>query len=588
VARDTKSEPITLENADASQMSKVERLKAGSQGLFWLASKDPHSFGAELDALTRGEAQTIGNDAKELSKYFGIYKQQERIEGRKSGDYIFMVRLKLPAGGELSPEQWLALDEAADRFADGTLRITTRQGVQFHHVRGKSLGPLIRHLSQRYEHRGYEMTTLGACGDVNRNTMCSPVDDLRADPPLRARELALQIAAVLSPVAGASAYYQIFLEDDEAQRVKAITTEEPIYGAQYLPRKFKVGIAHPRDGSVDLLTQDVGLLPVIRDGRDDQYDLYTGGGLGITHNNPKTQQLLGLYLGRVPREQVVETVKSIALLQKENGERKDRKLARWKYTIRRMGADAVKAALRERFGIRLEDAEPAPLPPNDFALGWHAEAGDGDLWWLGLPVLSGRLRDRDGERARSAVRAIVSEIGTGVRCTANQDLLLCHIPGDRRARVEELLAEHGVDLSRVGATRRQALACPAKPTCGLAMTDAENSLPVYLDHLETEGLGEVDVVIRIAGCPNSCSRPPTAEIGIIGYGKNDHQIQVGGTREGDRIGHTLYPRVPESDMKVVLTGLLRAILEHGAGQPAGEFLRDTDPDRLRAWVGYPS
>ncbi len=275
MAKERPSAPVSLKTSDVSKMSKVERLKAESQGLFWVAGRERHSFASEIDAMTRGEAETIGGEAKELSKYFGIYKQQERIEGRKSGEYIFMLRLKVPGGGEFSPEQWAALDAASERFADGTLRITTRQGVQFHHVRGKNLGALVRHLSAEYEHRGYEMSTLGACGDVNRNTMCAPADDLDPELPLQSRELAFAIAAELAPRAGASAYYQIFLEDDETKRLAPVTTEEPIYGAQYLPRKFKVAIAHPRDNSVDLLTQDVGLMPVMNGASAEHYDLYT-------------------------------------------------------------------------------------------------------------------------------------------------------------------------------------------------------------------------------------------------------------------------------------------------------------------------
>jgi sulfite reductase (ferredoxin) len=579
--------PVTLKSADLGAMSKVDKLKSASGGLFWVAGREKHSFASEIDALSRGEAETIGNEAKELSKFFGIYKQQERVEGRKSGDYIFMLRLRVPSGGEFSPAQWAAVDEAADRFADSTLRLTSRQGIQFHYVRGKDLGPLMRHLTREYEHHGYEMSTLGACGDVNRNTMCAPADDLDPEQPMESRELAFAIAAELEPRAGGSAYYQIFLEDDETRRLQPVTTEEPIYGPQYLPRKFKVAIAHPRDNSVDLLTQDVGLMPVMNGASAGQYDLYTGGGLGVTHNNARTAQLLGLYLGRVPRAQVVEAVTAIALIQKENGDRKDRRQARWKYTIRRLGEDAVKDELRERFGIELEDAAPQPLPPNRFWLGWHRQAGDEELYMYGLPVLSGRLRDHGGERKRSAVRQIVEELQLGVRVTPNQDLLLCHVPAGQRNRVDEVLAEHGVaPVEQVGVLRRQALACPAKPTCGLAMTDAENALPGYADAVEAAGLGDVDVVIRIAGCPNSCPRPPTAEIGIIGYGKNDHQVQVGGSRSCERIGRTLYARVPEADMATVLIGLARAIRDHADGRPAGDFLHETPDEQLRAWVGY--
>jgi sulfite reductase (ferredoxin) len=580
---------VSLATSDVREMSKNERLKAASEGLFWVAGKQRHSFADEVDAMTRGEAETLSGDAKELSKFFGIYKQQERIDGRKAGGFIFMARLRVPSGGEFSPAQWAALDAAADRFADGSIRITTRQGVQFHYITGRNLGAFIRHLGKRYESTGYDMTTLGACGDVNRNTMCSPIDDLDAELPLASRELAYAIAQDLAPVAGGSAYYQIFLEDAAEKRMKPVTIDEPVYGHQYLPRKFKVGIAHPHDGSVDLFTQDVGFLPVLDAGKiAEEYDLYSGGGLGVTHNNPATQQLLGLYLGRVPRGQVVAVTRAIALLQKENGERKDRRQARWKYTLRRLGVDTVKARLRDEYGIQLSDAEPQPLPPNRFLLGWNAEAGDGTRSYLGVSVLSGRLKDAGRRNQRTAVREVVAELGCGVRLTANQDLLLTHIPNDKRVWVEEVFSRCGVPLQApLSLPRAQALACPAKPTCGLAMTDAENILPTYLDAIEQAGLADVDVVIRISGCPNSCSRPPTAEIGIIGYGKADHQIQVGGSREGSRIGDVLFARVPESDMTRVLVGLVRAIRDHNPeGLSAGEFLHKTAADELRRFVGY--
>jgi sulfite reductase (ferredoxin) len=581
--------PVTLANSTLDRMSKVERLKARSRSFLLVAGAEEHPFASEVEAMTRGEAETLSNDAKEISKHFGIYKQQERIEGRKSGAYIFMVRLKVPAGGEFSPAQWEALNVACERFADGTLRVTTRQGVQFHHVPGKSLGALLRFLNQEYESRGYRMTTLGACGDVNRNTMCGPFDDLDPELPLDSRPLAEAIAEELAPRAGAGSYHQIFVQDPESGRLREVTTEEePIYGAQYLPRKFKVGIAHPHDNSIDVLTQDVGFVPVpMPKGGASEYDLYSGGGLGITHNQPQTKQLLGLYLGRVPRAQVVATTRAIALLQKEHGERKDRRQARWKYTIRRLGVDAVKRELRGRFGIALQDAEPRALAENRFFLGWQREHGEEERFALGLPVLSGRLKDEGERRLRTAVREIVRRTECGVRLTPNQDVLLCHLRAEQRPEVEACLRKHAVKTAEaLSAVRRQALACPAIPTCGLAMTDAENSLPLYLQALEDAGLGSVDVVIRIAGCPNGCSRPATAEIGIIGYGKHDHLIQVGGSREGVRIAKVLYDRVPEPEMARVLCGIVRAIRDHAGDRPAGEFLHETPAEALRAWVGF--
>jgi sulfite reductase (ferredoxin) len=586
--KDAPQTPVTLANADLSQMSKVERLKVESAGLFFVAGREKVPFARELDALTDGTAETLSNDAKEISKHFGIYKQTERSEtGSKSGDYIFMVRMKNPAGGELSPEQWLALDTAAEQFADGTLRLTTRQGVQFHHVRAPLLGPLVRHLNQEVRDRGYRMTTLGACGDVNRNTMCSPIDDLDAELPLRSAVLAHAIAAELAPRAGAASYLQIFLSDDEGRQLAPMTEDEPIYGKHYMPRKFKIGIAHPNDNSIDLLTQDIGFLPVVNGAVAEEYDLYSGGGLGVTHNQPQTQALLGLYLGRVPRAQVVETAKAIAILQKEHGERKDRRLARWKYTIRRLGVEAVQSALRERFRIELKDAQPMPVPPVRYLHGWHREAGPRGDRFLVLPVQNGRLADVGEVRMRSAVRRIVAEVGPGVRITPNQDLLLCHIPVERVAFVRNVLEGFGVpEIDSISRVRRMAFACPAKPTCGLAMTDAENILPAYVAALETAGLGSVDVIIRMAGCPNGCSRPPTAEIGIYGYGKNDHVIQVGGSREGTRIGKVLYERVPEGKMKAVLVGIVRAIRDHNPERlPAGDFLWETPIEDLRRLVG---
>ena len=276
-------------------MSKNETLKVESQGLFWVAGKTKHSFRSEIQDLTEGRAPTLSNEAKEISKHFGIYKQQERIEGRKSHNYIFMVRLRVPSGGEFSAQQWAAICEASDRFCDGSLRLTTRQGIQFHYITAPALGPLIRLLNRTYPSSGYQMSTLAACGDVNRNTMCCVVDDLIPELPLASRELAYGIAMDLAP--RSSGYWQAFLTDEEGKTETPLMSDEPIYGPQYLPRKFKVAIAHPLDNSVDVLTNDVGFVPVVNGAVAEQYDLYAGGGLGTTHGQAETKALLALYLG---------------------------------------------------------------------------------------------------------------------------------------------------------------------------------------------------------------------------------------------------------------------------------------------------
>lgn len=564
---------VTLASSQLEEMSANERIKRESKGLFFVADgKETHAFRDEIQALEQGSAPTLSGTAKELSKFFGIYKQQVRGErGKKTHEYIFMVRIKNPAGGRLDAQQWLALDEAADQFADGTLRITSRQGIQYHRVTGRGLAKLVRHLNRRYR----KQATLGACGDVNRNVMCSPIDALDPDHDCRGLELAHEIAEELAPKS--SSYFEVFLSDGEGRSLVPINPSEPLYGEQYLPRKFKIGIAHATDNSIDIRTNDIGFVPA--DAAGERFDLWTGGGLGMTHNNPRTAPLLAEYVGRVPRAQVVEASRAILLLQKEHGERGDRKQARWKYTLRRLGIAAVRAALRDQHGIALEDAEPVTLPPMELHLGWHPQRGG--LGYYGISVENGRLKGAQ----RAAVREAVEKLGLSVVLTAQQDLILCDVRD--RAALEAILDAHGATRpERVSRVRANAMACPAKPTCGLAMTDAENVLPHYVDAIEQAGLGDVDVVIRMTGCPNNCARPPTSEIGIYGYGKNDHVVLVGGSRNGDRLAHVLYARISEQKMVPALVGVLRAVRERNAESlPAGDFLHRADPAELRRWAG---
>jgi sulfite reductase (ferredoxin) len=538
---------VTLKSADISQMSKNEHIKVESQGLFFVADKERHSFLDEVQELDAENTETISGTAKELSKFFGIYRQQARGErGKKTQDHFFMIRIKNPGGGRLSPDQWRALDDAADLYADGTLRITSRQAIQYHRVYGPKLAPMMRHLNRGYRDAG----TLGACGDVNRNCMASPIDELDPDVSPGGLALANALAEELAP--RSSAYFQIFVSDEEGRNNGPVNASEPLYGEHYLPRKFKIGISHPKDGSVDIRTQDVGLVPADDEGT--AWDVWTGGGMGLTHNNPDTAALPGEFIGRVQREQVVDLVRGIVLIQKENGERKNRKQARWKYTMRRLGIPAVKQELRERFGVALEDVPAATIAPMNLA-------------------------------QRKAVREAVEKLGCSVVLTAQQDLILCDAPD--AASIEAILDAHGTPRPEtVGVARANGMACPAKPTCGLAMTDAENILPAYFDAIEAAGLGDVDIVIRMTGCPNNCARPPSAEIGIYGYGKNDHVVLVGGARNGSRLAHTLYSRIAGEQMIPALVGLFRAVKEQNTeGLPAGDFLHQTDPELLRKWVG---
>jgi sulfite reductase (ferredoxin) len=555
-------------------MSKNERIKRSSPGLFFLPDGTP--FAHEIDALTAGEIPTIGNEAKELSKFFGVYKQQARGErGRRTGRHMFMVRIKLPAGGELTPAQWMALDDGAELFSDRTLRLTTRQAIQYHWVGGTDLAPLIRHLSRNYR----DDATLGACGDVNRNVMASPLDGLDPEWNPGAPPLAEEIASALAPQS--SSFFQVWGLDAEGNKTRPIHSEESLYGPQYLPRKFKIGLAHARDNSVDLRTQDIGLLPIVVDGRCDGslWDLYSGGGMGMTHNNPKTAALLGLYLGRLRREQVVAVCRGIAILQRDNGERKDRRQARWKYTIRRLGLDKVKTALREKHGIDLEDAEPQPLPEAQLFGGLHA--GPAGTHYYGLSIDHGRI----SRELRTGIRKAVETQDLRVRVTAHQDLVLCGVR-DPDALLALLDGAGAVRPESKSKVRQWAMACPAKPTCGLAMTEAERILPTFVSAIEEAGFGHIDAEIRMTGCPNNCTRPPAAEIGIFGYGKNDHVVLVGGSRTGSRVGKVLYSRLSGEKMIPALVGIFRSLdARCGAGQPAGDWLWEADLAELRGWIG---
>lgn len=569
---------VTQLNSALEERSKNESIKLASQGLYYVSdgSKPPHTFIDEVEALGESENTTISGEAKELSKFFGIYRQQGRSETGKKGEInFFMVRIRCPGGGELTAAQWGALNDAAELYGDGTLRITSRQSIQFHHVYGPKLAPLVRHLNKNYR----KDATLSACGDVNRNVMCSPIDGLDPRHQPRAKELTLEIAEALSP--RSSAYFQVWISDEAGRNLGPVNSDEPLYGEFYLPRKFKIGLGHATDNHIDALTQDIGFFPVLENGvaNGAKWDLYSGGGMGLTQNNVNTAPLLGLYLGRVRREQVVEVSKAILILQKEEGERKDRKFARWKYTIRRLGLERVKKELRERFAIDLEDTEPQPVPPIELYLGWHDQGSGKSVYGLSIPA--GRLQ---GE-VRRGIRRAVEELGLGVRLTAQQNLLLCNVTD--RAALLRVLDAHGVPRPEThSSVQKNSMACPALPTCGLAMTGAETVLPEYIAAIEQAGLGDIDVAIRMTGCPNNCVRPSSAEIGIYGFGKNAHTILVGGSRAGTRIGKVLYPKVTGEAMAPTLVALLRAVREHCPKNVlVGDFLYQTDPAQLRAWIG---
>lgn len=528
---------------------------------------------------------------KSLIKFHGTYQQEDRDARktrRKDGlgkFYMFMVRCKIPAG-RLTAEQYLAVDELAGRYANGTLRLTSRQGIQLHGVLKRDLHATIRGINDCL------LTTLGACGDVNRNVMACPA----AFDPVR-QELHRQaqiIAAHLAP--RTRAYHEIWLNGKPAAEKRnsgsadSLTeTEEPIYGKVYLPRKFKIGLAIPDDNCVDIYAQDLGFLAVHEAGRILGYNVLIGGGMGMTHGNPHTFPFLGRAVTWIEPDQVLAAAEATVKLFRDHGNRADRKRARIKYLVHDWGVEKF----REVFAGYL----PFPLcPPRDVAisgvdlhLGWHQQP-DG-RWFVGISIENGRIKDADGIRLRSGLREIVARFRPTLNITPQQDLLLCDLAPSDRPAVDRMLAEYGIrPVERISLLERYGMACPAIPTCGLAISESERALPGLIDELEAViaelGLENQPISIRMTGCPNGCVRPYQSDIGIVGRSGDKYTVYVGGRILSDRLNFMLQDLVPRSEITPLLARLLRCYREERQpGEGLGDYCQRLGPEAIRQRVG---
>ncbi|MEE8583356.1 MAG: NADPH-dependent assimilatory sulfite reductase hemoprotein subunit, partial [Acidobacteriota bacterium] len=446
------------------------------------------------------DAAHFGKDDVHLLKFHGTYQQDDRdlrkarfAEGLGRA-YQFMVRLVLPAG-ILDAQQYLALDEMAGRYGNGSLRITTRQGFQFHGVLKGDLKPLIGDIHQQL------LTTLGACGDLERNVMACPAPD--GDEGHRVvQRLAGQISRDLRPAS--RAYHEIWLD---GEKVVSAKPEEPFYGKAYLPRKLKTGVALENDNCIDIFCCDIGLIAALEEERVVGYHLIVGGGMGMTHNKPETVARLADPMGFLgpSEDQAVEAVRTLAAIFRDYGNRVDRRQARLKYLLEKWGMERLGEEFRKRTSVPLHPARQLRRIPFHDHLGAHPQ-GEGRFYY-GIYVDMGRIADRPGVRLRSALQEIVSEFLPGVRNTAHQNLLLTDLSREAVEQLEETLRHHGVRPAReLPAARRYSMACPALPTCGLALGESERLLPTVLVQLEGEleqlGLREAPLTVRMTGCPN--------------------------------------------------------------------------------------
>lgn len=517
----------------AVEPTAVEQVKATSDQL-------RGSLAEELG----DESARFSADSGHLLKFHGIYQQDDRDQRRelRSADrelaYSCMVRCSVP-GGVLDRAQWFEIDRLADRVADGTLRLTSRQGVQYHFVHKGQLKELVGDLN-----RGL-VTTYAACGDVVRNVMVTSAPDAGRDMD-RLDAIAASLAQRFQPQS--SSYWELWLDGERAvssgpNRQKP----DPIYGDAYLPRKFKIGVAWPGDNSIDVYSNDVGLvLMQAADGRAGAVVL-AGGGLGRSHKDPTTFPRLAEPLAWVADEQLGDVVEAIVTTFRDEGNREDRSHARLKYLVEDRGLGWLRTEVEQRIGRPLEAPLPLPAWKNSrHYLGWHRQ--DDGRWYLGLPVPSGRLSDSEHTARRSAVRLILERHADEIRLTPHQDLLLCNVEQSDRAAVDALLADHGVpQAAQLSLSSISSMACPALPTCGQALGEAERVLPEVtelLDRMLTDrGLADVRIETRMTGCPNGCSRPYVAELGIVGRTKSAYDIFVGGDPAGTRLAAPLIESV---------------------------------------------
>jgi sulfite reductase (ferredoxin) len=550
------------------KLSGVEGLKAASRGL----------RGELAEELAAGGTQ-VSEDGYNLLKFHGTYEQFDRdtataLKQRgEEKEYSFMVRVRIP-GGRLTGAQYLVLDALADRFGNGTLRATTRQTIQFHGVLKENLKPTIAGINETL------LTTMAACGDVVRNVTTSPA------PRRNAVQARLEADAVLLSSAllpRSRAHHEIFLD---GERLTGDAEEEPLYGRTYLPRKFKIGVATADDNTVDVLSNDLGLIAVFEGDVLIGYNVAIGGGMGMTHNRADTFPRVASVVGSVGPDEMLAVTEAVIRLQRDHGDRTDRKRARLKYVIEDRGLEWVRDELAAYFGRALD----APLAMPDLAvpelLGWHAQ-GDGK-WWLGVPVPSGRIKDAEDVRLRSALREAVEKFDLDVVLTPQQDVLLANVPARRREMLEKLLRGHGVTMAeQMTPLARWTLACPALPTCGLALTEAERSRDDLVSDLEAalgrHGLLEERISFRITGCPNGCARSYTGDIGLVGRVPGAYAIFVGGDFAGTRLSFKLTERVKQAEIGAVLEPIFAAFAkQRKAGEGFGDFCTRLGRDALLA------
>ena len=540
-----------------AKLTRNEGLKEGN----------PLLAGTICQTLADAAAERFSDDDYEFLKFHGIYQQDDRDQRKSGKHYILMVRTKFP-GGVLTAAQYVACDQLATQYANDTLRITTRQDFQFHGIVKSNLRQTMKGLNEAL------VTTLAACGDVERNVMAPPTP---ATSPLveEVLEEAKKLSAELSP--RTPAYHGIWLDGQELNLNGEAKSSfaDPLYGQRYLPRKFKTAFAIPPLNDIDIFTNDLGFVVIAENGRLAGYNLLAGGGMGRSHGNVQTFPRLADVIGFFTPEHLEAVAKAVITVHRDFGDRTNRKHARLKYVLEERGVDWFRVEVEERAGIRLEPARPFRFTAQGDLLGWHRQTNGNHF--LGLFVENGRIRDVDGYQLKTGLRRVVERFQPEVRLTPSQNILLVNVRPEHRGDIQQLLNEHGVSVHNpFSRTRLASMACPALPTCGLALAESERVLPDLLTRVEgllaELGLEDEELIVRMTGCPNGCARPYMAEIALVGKSPNKYQLYLGGNEASTRLNR-LYKDVVKGEE---IIAELRAVLarykeERGAGERFGDF-----------------
>jgi sulfite reductase (ferredoxin) len=520
----------------------------------------------------------VTEDGYQLLKFSGMYQQDDRdqrktrrAEGLDKA-YSFMVRSKLP-GGVLTSKQYLVHDDLATRLGNNTLRFTTRQGIQLHGILKGDIKPMLQELNAAL------VTTLAACGDVVRNVMACPAPERDREHALL-QQVAQQIENHFLP--RADSYYDLWLEGEKQETETAVYTTsadsvEPIYGKTYLPRKFKIGIAFPHDNCVDVFTQDIGIVPVLNGETLQGFNIVVGGGMGMSHTMRDTFPRLADKLGFVEPDDLIKALEVIVTLQRDYGNRENRKRARMKYLINDWGIEKFRGEFNARFGT---DITPW-VDVGDFKLvdhlGWNTQGNE--RFYYGIFIENGRIHDTDQAQIKLGLRAIAERFDAELRITAQHNILVCNLKESDQAELLAILKQHNMKTKdEISRARRYALACPSMPTCGLGLAEAERALPGVISSLERElkslGLEHDDISIRMTGCPNGCARPFTAELAFVGKSLNQYSLYIGGSFEGLHLVEQYAELVHHKDIVSTVVPLFKLWKQerHGA-EHFGDFCR---------------